>query len=208
MAIKVYGYTRYGPLPVPGVYTFVLSQEADASSACSTTPNTTFYSASPTLGVGSFLYSDVELTVPAPNFFWYSNGTTAFRVSGGAGEITSSEACTTTTTTSTTSTTTTAAPTTTSTTTTTTTAGGGTTTTTSTTTTTTTAAALNVNITIYDDTCTITGTTIVFPGDGASVGLYYRIDTNIIYYVTSFTSDPYDHVQTMGTGYGICPPPA
>ncbi len=111
------------------------------------------------------------------------------------------------TTTSTTTTSTTAAPTTTSTTTTTTT-GAGTTTTTSTTTTTTTAAPNNVNITIYNDACTITGTIIVFPGDGASVGLYYRIAPDVIYYVNSFTSDPYDQVQTMGTGYALCPPPA
>jgi hypothetical protein len=26
--------------------------------------------------------------------------------------------------------------------------------------------------------------------------------------VNSFTSDPYDQVQTMGTGYALCPPPA
>ena len=114
----------------------------------------------------------------------------------------------TTTSTTTTSTTTAAPTTTTSTTTTTTTAGAGTTTTTSTTTTTTTAAPSNVNITIYNDACTITGTIIVFPGDGASVGLYYRIAPDVIYYVNSFTSDPYDQVQTMGTGYALCPPPA
>ena len=157
MAIIVTGYTRYGPLPVPGVYTFVLSQEADASSACSTTPNTTFYSASPTLSVGSFLYSDVELTVPAPNFFWYSNGTTAFRVSGGAGEITSSEACTTTTTTSTTTTTTTGAA-----------------TTTSTTTTTTTVCNFYYS-NIYDDTCTLVySNVVVSPNNIPTLNYYYR----------------------------------
>lgn len=142
MAIKVYGYTRYGPLPVPPGPT-------------TTSTTTTSTTAAPT-------------------------------------------------TTSTTTSTTTAAPTTTSTTTTTTTGAG----TTSTTTTTTTAAPNNVNITIYNDACTITGTIIVFPGDGASVGLYYRIAPDVIYYVNSFTSDPYDQVQTMGTGYALCPPPA
>ena len=142
MGIKVYGYTRYGPLPVPPGPT-------------TTSTTTTSTTAAPT-------------------------------------------------TTSTTTSTTTAAPTTTSTTTTTTTGAG----TTSTTTTTTTAAPNNVNITIYNDACTITGTIIVFPGDGASVGLYYRIAPDVIYYVNSFTSDPYDQVQTMGTGYALCPPPA
>jgi hypothetical protein len=68
--------------------------------------------------------------------------------------------------------------------------------------------AINVNCTIYDDTCTPIGSIVVFPGDGASVGLYYRIDTNIIYYVNNFTSVPYSNVQTMGTGYALCPPPA
>ena len=111
------------------------------------------------------------------------------------------------TTTSTTTSTTTVAPTTTSTTTTTTT-GAGTTTTTSTTTTTTTAAPINVNVTIFNDACTAVGSIVVFPGDGASVGLYYRIDTDIIYYVNNFTNDPYSNVQTMGTGYALCPPPA
>ena len=111
------------------------------------------------------------------------------------------------TTTSTTTSTTTVAPTTTSTTTTTTTAGAGTTTTTSTTTTTTTAAPINVNVTIYNDACTQTGTIVVLP-DAASVGLYYRIDTDVIYYVNNFTNDPYSNVQTMGTGYALCPPPA
>jgi hypothetical protein len=66
---------------------------------------------------------------------------------------------------------------------------------------------INVNCTIYNDSCTPVGSIVVFPGDGATVGLYYRIDTDIIYYVNNFTNDPYDHLQTMGSGYPYCPVP-
>lgn len=77
----------------PTVYMFVLSQTGDDVSACSATPNTTLYSLSGTLTDGSFMYFDLELTVPAGDFWWYSDGTTAFFVSGGAGQITSSSIC-------------------------------------------------------------------------------------------------------------------
>lgn len=74
----------------------------------------------PPLVVGCFLYTDAGFTTPVADGI-YSDGNTAFTVSGGLGEITSGIACSSLTT-STTTTTTTAAPTTTSTTTTTTTA--------------------------------------------------------------------------------------
>lgn len=67
--------------------------------------------------------------------------------------------------------------------------------------------AINVNCTIYDDSCTPIGSIVVLPGDGASVGLYYRIAPDVIYYVNNFTSVPYANVQTMGTGYPTCPVP-
>lgn len=88
----------------------------------------------PPLVVGCFLYTDAGFTTPVADGI-YSDGNTAFTVSGGLGEITSGIACSSLTT-STTTTTTTAAPTTTTTTTTTTAAPTTTTTTTSTTTTT------------------------------------------------------------------------
>lgn len=65
----------------------------------------------------------------------------------------------------------------------------------------------NVDCTIYNDACTPVGSIIVFPGDGASVGLYYRIAVDVMYYVNSFTSATPDHTQTMGSGSPFCPVP-
>lgn len=80
----------------------------------------TVYSNCSVITTGCFLYTDTGLTTPASNGK-YSDGANCFTVSGGAGEITASEACPATTTTTTavptTTTTTTAEPTTTTTTT-------------------------------------------------------------------------------------------
>lgn len=50
------------------------------------------FSSCGTIVVGCFLYTDPGLSSPAPNGI-YSDGTNAFTVSGGAGEVTASAAC-------------------------------------------------------------------------------------------------------------------
>lgn len=50
------------------------------------------FSSCGTITVGCFLYTDAGLTTPAANGI-YSDGTTAFTVTGGAGEVTASAAC-------------------------------------------------------------------------------------------------------------------
>lgn len=91
-------------------YTFSLGTDSDCGKAC-VAGQSSYFSTSPTLGNGHKILNTANTGDPAADGY-YSNGTKCYRITGGAGTITSTANCagpttTTTTTTSTTTTTTT-----------------------------------------------------------------------------------------------------
>jgi hypothetical protein len=74
--------------PTPFNYSFALGSGDTQNAACaaSTTSLYTTRSQGPTIEVGDELYIDAITTIPAPDGY-YSDGTTWYRVTGGAGEV-------------------------------------------------------------------------------------------------------------------------
>jgi hypothetical protein len=83
------------PTATFGYYTYSLGTGSTANLACadfSSAPNTIYGTVSGGIGpnVGEYLYFDTSLTTPVQNGY-YSNGTAWYQVTGGAGQITSSD---------------------------------------------------------------------------------------------------------------------
>ena len=78
--------------PTPFNYSFALGSGDTQNGACaaSTTSLYTTRSQGPTIEVGDELYIDALTTIPAPDGY-YSDGTTWYRVTGGAGEVTTKD---------------------------------------------------------------------------------------------------------------------
>jgi len=87
----------------PPYYTFTLAYQSVQEGVCLLTPNQDFYSDSPYLFVGttppaylgSIVYTDTALTIPASNGYYY-NGSIIWQVSniaGNPGEVTDSYIC-------------------------------------------------------------------------------------------------------------------
>jgi hypothetical protein len=80
------------PTATFGYYTYSLGTGGTANDACTdfiSAPNTIYgtVAGGPGPNAGEFLYFNTELTIPVADGY-YSNGTAAFLVSGGAGEVT------------------------------------------------------------------------------------------------------------------------
>ncbi len=152
--------------------------------SCYATTTTYYIPSGATLQIGTFLYSDINLTTPAVDGY-YSNGANYWSVS--FGEMISEEVCPTTSTTSTTSTSTTSTSTTsTSTSTSTTTAAPTTTTTTAAPTTTTTTAAPTTTTT----TVGTTTSTTTLPGDTTTTSTTQAPCSLVIYFDSSASPSP------------------
>jgi len=83
------------PTPTFGYYTYSLGTGSTANLACadfSSAPNTIYGTVSGGIGpnVGEYLYFNTSLTTPVQNGY-YSNGTAYYVVTGGLGQITSSD---------------------------------------------------------------------------------------------------------------------
>jgi hypothetical protein len=83
------------PTPTIGYYTYSLGTGVTSNDACidfTTAPNTIYGTVAGGIGpnVGEFLYVNTALTIPVTNGY-YSNGTAWYLVSGGLGQITSSD---------------------------------------------------------------------------------------------------------------------
>ena len=78
--------------PTPFNYSFALGSGDTQNGACaaSTTSLYTTRSQGPTIEVGDELFIDALTTIPAPDGY-YSDGTTWYRVTGGAGEVTTKD---------------------------------------------------------------------------------------------------------------------
>jgi hypothetical protein len=82
------------PTPTIGYYTYSLGTGATSIDACNdfvSAPNTIYgtIAGGPGPNVGEFLYFNTALTIAVSNGY-YSNGVGWYQVTGGAGEITSS----------------------------------------------------------------------------------------------------------------------
>ena len=83
------------PTATFGYYTYSLGTGSTSSLACSdfiSAPNTIYGTVAGGIGpnIGEFLYFNTALTIPVANGY-YSNGTAWYQVTGGAGQITSSD---------------------------------------------------------------------------------------------------------------------
>ena len=83
------------PTATFGYYTYSLGTGSTSSLACTdfgSAPNTIYGTVAGGIGpnVGEFLYANTALTIPVTNGY-YSNGTAWYQVTGGAGQITSTD---------------------------------------------------------------------------------------------------------------------